>query len=111
MQEQPADERQEHQARLLAVELDTRGSTVIHCDDDTTRDQVRTAAHRASAILGRPVETKDLHEGIAVWDAQRPAEHQRTDANEANRRLDEAYRRRGPLTGDQPPPPQEPGPR
>jgi hypothetical protein len=82
-------------AHRIAEQLTTNGSTVIACNDDADRDRARRAARRAGAIIGHRVATRTVEGGLAVWDTER--ERTPEDIQHANRLLDAAYKRRGPL--------------
>ncbi|MFW5419705.1 hypothetical protein J0910_24100 [Nocardiopsis sp. CNT-189] len=101
-----ADRAQHAQAQRIAEFLHRDGAVVITCADDDQREASRRAGRRAGRIRGHRIRTMVLETGdVAVWEPDRHTNplQVRLDARRADRRLDEALRAMGPLTGPQPP--------
>ncbi len=96
----------ERQAHHIADELRRTGAVVLSGADEDERDQARAAGRRAGKIINRRIRTKILPDDrVAVWDHDRQDNplHAYLDRQRANRVMDDAFKRRGPLTGHHPP--------
>ncbi|MDA2810178.1 hypothetical protein O4J56_05965 [Nocardiopsis sp. RSe5-2] len=91
-------------AHRIAEGLKRTGAVVIDCQDDAQRQEARAAGRLAGRIRGASVRTTVVEGRVAVFEPDRAANplQVRLDERRANRALDEAYRKAGPLTGPWP---------
>ncbi|WP_017622956.1 hypothetical protein [Nocardiopsis chromatogenes] len=91
-------------AHRIAEALKRSGAVVIDCRDDAQRQEARAAGRLAGRIRGVSVRTTVVEGRVAVFEPDRSANplQVRLDERRANRALDEAFRKAGPLTGPWP---------